>query len=112
MGAGLFRHRVCVRIPSGTDDGAGGQPVTWTNGRRLWAQIEPVSAREQALAGAVQTIATHRVTLYYDEEVLVTRRLARIAPTGPELQILGVRDLGGVQRLLEVDCAEVVAEVV
>jgi hypothetical protein len=44
----------------------------------------------------------------YDARVTGDKRLARIAPTGPELQILGVRDLDGRQRELEVDCAEVV----
>jgi SPP1 family predicted phage head-tail adaptor len=108
MSAGRKRHYVRVRIPVVTDDGEGGQTATWTNGPALWADVQPVSAREQSIAGAIQTIATHRVRLDFDARVTGERRLARIAPTGPELQILGVRDLDGRQRWMELDCTEVV----
>jgi SPP1 family predicted phage head-tail adaptor len=103
-----MRHYLRLRIPITVDDGAGGQDVTWTNGPKLWADIRPVSAREQAIAGAVQTIATHRLMTHYDERITGLRRLERIAPTGPNLQILGVRDPDGKQWRMEVDCAEVV----
>ena len=109
MNAGTRRHYLQVRIPTPADDGEGGQSVNWsTDGPYVWADIQPISAREQALAGAIQTIATHRLSMTYDTRVTGERRLARIAPTGPELQILGVRDPDGRQRDLEVDCAEVV----
>jgi SPP1 family predicted phage head-tail adaptor len=108
VSAGTFRHFVRVLIPTTVDDGVGGQTVTWTNGPALWADIRPVSAREQAIAGAVQSIATHRLTMHYDDRITVERRIARIAPEGTTLQVLGVRDVEGRQRLIEVDCAEVV----
>lgn len=108
MSAGQLRHYIRIRIPADVDDGEGGQAVTWRNGPTLWANIEPVSAREQSLAGAVQTIATHRISIRYDARVTGARRLARIKPSGPELQILGVRDPDGRQWWMEVDCAEVV----
>ncbi len=103
-----MRHYVRVRIPVPVDDGEGGQTVTWRDGPGIWADIQPVSAREQAVAGAVQIIASHRVTTHYDSCLTVERRIARVSPTGPELQILGIRDLGGRQRVMEVDCTEVV----
>ena len=105
---GTFRHYMRVRIPTPTDDGQGGQSVAWTDGSSIWGDIRPVSAREQAIAGAIQTIATHRVTTHYDARLTVERRLARVAPEGTELQILGIRDPDGKQRVLELDCAEVV----
>jgi SPP1 family predicted phage head-tail adaptor len=108
MSAGQLRHSLRIRIPVTTDDGEGGQSTTWTDGPQLWADVLPVSAREQSLAGAVQTIASHRVSAYYDARITGERRFKRLAPTGPELQILGVRDPDGKQRWMEVDCAEVV----
>lgn len=103
-----MRHYVRVLIPVPVDDGEGGQTVTWTDGPGLWADIQPVSAREQAIAGAVQVIASHRVTTHYSECVRVERRIARVSPAGTELQVLGIRDVGGRQRVMEVDCTEVV----
>lgn len=103
-----MRHYVCVRIPSVADDGEGGQTVSWADGPSLWADIRPVSAREQAIAGAVQSIASHRLFMHYDTRVTVDRRIARVSPAGTELQILGIRDPDGRQRSIEVDCVEVV----
>jgi len=108
VSAGTFRHYLRVRIPTPVDDGEGGQTVTWRNGTSIWADIRPISTREQALAGAVQTIATLRVFTHYDARLTADRRLARVSPEGTELQILGVRDPDGRQRDMELDCAEVV----
>jgi SPP1 family predicted phage head-tail adaptor len=108
VSAGTYRHLVRVLIPSASDDGAGGQTVTVTDGPLLWANVQSVSSREQAIAGAVQTVATHRVQMPYDTRVTALRQFERVAPTGTTLQILGVRDVDGRQRMLEVDCAEVV----
>jgi SPP1 family predicted phage head-tail adaptor len=108
VSAGTYRHRVRLVIPATVDDGVGGQVVTTTLGAFLWADVQAVSAREQAIAGAVQTIATHRVRLSYDTRVTAQRQFQRVEPTGTRLQILGVRDVDGRQREMEVDCAEVV----
>lgn len=109
MGAGHFRHLVQLIIPVETDDGEGGQSVTWPGtGPEFWAQVVPMTARESEIAGAVQSLATHRVSMYYDARITGTSRLARVAPSGVTLQILGVRDLDGRQRMLELDCSEVI----
>jgi SPP1 family predicted phage head-tail adaptor len=108
MSAGQLRHSVSLRIPVTTDDGEGGQSTTWSDGPQIWADVQPISAREQSLAGAIQTLATHRVMTYFDDRITGERRLKRLAPTGPELQILGVRDPDGKQRWMELDCSEVV----
>ena len=110
MGVGRFIHYLRVRVPTLTDDGEGGQSPSWADGEALWANVEGISAREQAVVGALQKVATHRVTMHYTSDVTTDRRLARVAPEGSELQILGVRDKDGRQRWLEVDCAEVVAD--
>ncbi len=109
MSAGAFRHLVQLLVPVETDDGEGGQSVTWpTTGPDLWAQVLPMTAREQEIAGAVQSLATHHVSTYYDTRIVGTCRLARVAPSGVTLQILGVRDMDGRQRILDLDCSEVV----
>jgi SPP1 family predicted phage head-tail adaptor len=108
VSAGTYRHRLRLVIPTPVDDGVGGQVVTAVPSAYLWANVQSVSAREQSIAGAVQTITTHRVMLPYDSRITALRQLERIAPTGTTLQILGVRDVDGRQRVMELDCAEVV----
>lgn len=108
MSAGQYRDSLQIRIPVTSDDGEGGQITTWTDGPQLWAQVLPISAREQSLAGAVQTIASHRVSTHYDARITGERRFKRLGPTGPELTILGVRNPDGKQVEMEIDCAEVV----
>jgi SPP1 family predicted phage head-tail adaptor len=109
MGAGRMRDLVRLLVPVATDDGEGGQSVTWpTTGPEFWAQVLPMTAREQEIAGAVQSLATHKVTMHYDTRIVGTCRLARVAPSGITLQILGVRDLDGRQRMLDLDCSEVI----
>lgn len=112
MSAGQRRHLVQLLLPVETDDGEGGQLVTWDTerslGPQLWGNILPVSAREQAISGALQSIVTFRSEFAYDLRITTTRRFRRIDPCGPDLQILGVRDPDGLKRRLEVDLSEVV----
>jgi len=103
-----MRSYVRVLVPTTTDDGEGGQSVRWDEGEELWADIRPLSAREQALAGALQSIVTLVAVTHYTTCVTTQRRLQRIDPEGPDLQILGVRDPDGRRRIVEMDCAEVV----
>ena len=107
--SGRMRDLLRLLVPTATDDGEGGQSVTWpTTGVEFWGDVVPITARESEIAGAVQSLATHRVSTYYDARITGTSRLARVAPSGVTLQILGVRDQDGRQRMLEIDCSEVI----
>lgn len=98
-----------VLEPVAPDDTEGGQEVDWQDtGPRLWVELRPLSAREQAIAGALQSIVTLRGEMHYTTCVTDKKRFRRIDPPGPDLQILGVRDPDGRRRILELDCAEVV----
>ena len=108
MSAGQYRHIFRIRVPTTADDGEGGQSVTWSNGGDIFGRLRPATAREQAIAGSIQTIATHVLETHYDSRLTGQRRLQRVSPTGTELVIVGVRDERGDQRELLVDCAEVV----
>jgi len=109
MSSGRLRDLIRLLVPVAVDDGEGGQSVTWpTTGPEFWAQVLPMTAREQEIAGAVQSLATHKVTMHYDTRIVGTCRLARVAPSGITLQILGMRDLDGRQRMLDLDCSEVI----
>jgi SPP1 family predicted phage head-tail adaptor len=105
---GQYTKRYLVQAPTATDDNAGGQTVTWGTVLTIWASVRSVSSREQAQAGGLQVIGTHRVATHYADAITPTTRLVPKGWTGPTLEVLGVRDFDGSQRELWLDCAEVI----
>lgn len=81
--------------------------MTWSNGPMIYGELRPATAREQAIAGAVQTIATHVFSTHYDARVTVLRRLLPVAPEGAEMQVVGVRP-DAKRMFMDVDCVEAV----
>lgn len=108
MSSGKYRDYLRLLIPPGTDDGRGGQSGDWTDGHLFFGHVRAATAREQAIAGAIQNITTHVVETHFDSRIATTRRLERVAPTGTNLQIVGVRDEDGRQRVMLLDCTEVI----
>ena len=109
MSAGQMRDWLQILTPTVTDDGRGGQTVVFPeSGPWIKAYVRAASNREQAASGALQTVATHVVEVYFDTRITADKRLRRVAPAAPTLEIVGVRDQDGKQRLLALDCAEVI----
>jgi SPP1 family predicted phage head-tail adaptor len=78
--AGLLSDFVTLLQPTTVDDGQGGQTVTWTEvsgASRVHAQIVPLSGREALLAGGagVQSVVTHRITIYDRDDVTAQWRV-------------------------------------
>jgi head-tail adaptor len=71
----------------GSDDGEGGHPVTWPATSGTYANFRPASGREQAIAGAVQTVAIEIVTVPYSVTLTEKNRLRRLAD-GVEFDIV------------------------
>lgn len=109
MSVGQFTKLWTLQRPVTVADDAGGQSVTsYARVRMVWGRLQSIGAREQAQAGAVQTVATHRVTTHYGTDIVTTQRLTPKGWTGATLEILGIRDPDGTERELELDCAEVI----
>ncbi|HET9267504.1 MAG TPA: head-tail adaptor protein, partial [Vicinamibacterales bacterium] len=79
MTAGQMRDWVQILTPTVSDDGRGGQSVVYpTSGPAIAAYIRAASNREQAEAGALQTVATHIVQVYPDPRITADKRLKRL----------------------------------
>lgn len=63
MNAGERRHRPDVEQLVVSEDGFGGHADSWAPLGKVWANIEPLSGREQTEAMRQETAASHRVTV-------------------------------------------------
>lgn len=108
MAVGQYQKRFYLKRPVTSDDGSGGQTVTWQTLLTLWASVQSIAAREQAQAGSLQVLATRRVVTHYSSQIAATHRLVPKGWTGSTLEVLGVQDPDGQSRELWLDCAEVI----
>lgn len=113
MTAGQMRDWVEILTPTEVDDGRGGQTVVYpATGPAIAAYIRAASNREQAEAGALQTVATHILEVYPDPRITADIRLKPVGKNlqgaaRPTLEIVGIRDENR-RRVLTLDCAEVI----
>ena len=60
---GELNRRLDLEQPAETPDGAGGVTRSYAFVARLWAKVEPVSARRALEADAPGATITHRITI-------------------------------------------------
>lgn len=66
---GRLRCRMTLSTPVETPDGAGGATVVWTDVATLWARLDPVGANERRIADHLATVATHRITIRWRDDI-------------------------------------------
>ena len=103
LSAGHLRHRITIQTGGRTGDGRGGVTKAWTTHAAVWARVQPVSAREAFAAGQLQGAITHRITLRFTSGVTTAMRVSWGSRV---LRVIGVRNPGEDDRLLELDCVE------
>lgn len=74
---GEMRFQVGIEEPQATPDGAGGYSEGWIEIAKVFAKIEPLTARDEY--GAAQTLeeVSHRITIRFREDVESGMRLRR-----------------------------------
>ena len=76
MRNGKLRHKMTLQEPVDVQDTTTGEMVrTWQEVAKVWASLEPLSAREFVAAGAEQSEVSARVTIRYREGVTSKMRL-------------------------------------
>jgi len=73
--ASRLRHRLTLQQEIQTADGAGGYARSWQNIADLWAEINPISGKEIAFAGQLQTQISHKITIRYRAGITAGMRL-------------------------------------
>ena len=76
MRAGDLRHPVVIQHQTTQQDPATGEVVTaWVEFARVWAAVDPLSARDLIAAQASHSQASGRITIRYRPGVLPTMRI-------------------------------------
>lgn len=75
LDSGKLRHRVSIeRITRTQDQVTGAISETWTEIAKVWAAVEPLSAREFVQSAAGQSEVTARITIR-SRDILATDRI-------------------------------------
>lgn len=101
-------RRLTISTPTTSDDGAGGQTVTWSTLARVWGSMQAQASREYLQGTAIQDAATVFWRIRYRDDVTVKQRV-RWDTRSKTYEIVGVRELDefGRNRWLELECVEV-----
>ncbi len=105
MSAGRYRDYVKIITPALVDDGTGGQTPAMPQFVYTFASVRPLSSRELANAGSVQSVGTHLIEMAYRSGV-DTKQLVEVVADGVTFEIVGVVDPDRKQRILELTCVE------
>lgn len=74
--SGKLRHRVSIQAQVKTQDPVdGSEVITWQEVKKVWASVEPLSAREFIAAQATQSQVTARIAMRYWSGLEPTMRI-------------------------------------
>lgn len=85
-GAGLRRQLVTLQQPANTTDPVTGEAIpNWTDVASVWAELQPLTSREQMRAKSVQSDTTHTLRIRYRMDVDTTWRVTWSDPRGQHI---------------------------
>lgn len=109
MFAGRLHQYVSVQQRSTAQDAFGGQSTVWTEVRKVYAHVEPVSGREALFGQAIQSEITDVVTVRYDPALWAEPSKAtsyRLVVGSRILNVRGFANIDGGDREVELRCTE------
>lgn len=110
MRAGSMRHRVTIQSRKDEKDELNQPSLEWTDlsGGTVWADIQPMTARERMVAQANQSELTHLVVIRYQGQFSDPRYMAtlRIKYGNRIFNIQGSIDPDERHKSLELSCLE------
>jgi SPP1 family predicted phage head-tail adaptor len=98
---GRLNRRLTLEAPVESDDGAGGVTRGYTAIATLWASVEPVAARGEAVAAALGATISHRIRIRYSADITLRHRFRDGARS---FRIVAMRDRD--KRFLDIDAEE------
>jgi SPP1 family predicted phage head-tail adaptor len=99
---GALNRRLVLEVPAETDDGAGGVARTYETLTTLWAQVTPVSARDDIVADNLGAVTRFRIVIRARSGIGTRHRLRDNARV---YRIVAVRESAD-RRFIEIDAEE------
>src|SRR4051812_42730757 len=105
MRAGTLRDQINVQAftPGPGNEQWGPDGGQWSDLATVWASVTPVTAREQLQAGGIKSETSYAIRVRYRPDVSGQNRLVY---RGNVLDIVGVIDVGGRRRELEITATQ------
>ncbi len=72
---GALDTRLTLEAPADTPDGGGGAQQAWSPVTDLWANVAPVSGRDDLVGDALTARVTHRITIRWRSDITCAMRL-------------------------------------
>ena len=112
MRAGRMRHRITIQRERRegdvgfAPDGIGGYALAWVDIATVWAEVRPLSVREQSFAAQLQDARTHQVRLRARNDITAA---CRFVFKGRPFNIVGVMATDEIRHEMLIPCVEGVA---
>lgn len=111
MRAGKLNKRIVLQSPGGSRDAVGERTTTYTDLDPVWAQIEPLSVKEQIAAAQSRGSLTHKILIRYSTTVAAVTHAWRVLYGSRIFTVEGPpRNIHEGNRYLELICVEGLAE--
>ena len=81
ISAGALNRRITLQQRGTAQDTAGEPSAIWTAVATVWANVEPLNARELMAAEAVQSSVSHTITIRYQAQFADPKVMARFRAT-------------------------------
>lgn len=110
---GQLRHRLTIQARSDSADGDGFRTEAWSNGDTVSASIEPLGAKELAIADQIMPHTTHRIIIRDGHTINSEDRLSGTVHGGTRVfRVVGIRRLpeDKASSFLELMCQELPGE--
>jgi len=106
MNIGRLRHRITLQRLTQTRNEYGETVEDWHTYAIRWAEVKPLSGKEQYLSQQVAAIATIEIWLRFMSAINVADRV--IDHRGHVLDIVFIQDIGGRGTTMKLLCKEMV----
>jgi SPP1 family predicted phage head-tail adaptor len=103
LSIGELRSRITIQSISDVSDGIGGKTRSWISFLTIWANIEPISAKERFFAQRIEHNVTHKITIR--SNTLISAGM-RVSYGSAIYQIKGIRDVKNRHRFSELLCEQ------
>lgn len=71
-----LKKRITIQQPVEVSDSGGGYTLSWSDLASVWAEVKPVSGREDYRALKLESKVTHKVTIRHRSDVTAGMRIS------------------------------------